>query len=133
MPARTISRRSVYDEGCNGRLEICEPRFRIAEPVELDAHPVHDAEVEAAHFSILIAGVEVVERATGFERAAKRSGQHDRQPEAVVHSAGPQVGEEHQAGVVEHGAVALRHRIQLGREVGELAEVEARDAFVVVG
>ena len=52
-----------------------QPRIGVAEAVELHAHPVHDAEVQAAHLAVLVAGVEVVERAAGFERAAQAAGE----------------------------------------------------------
>jgi hypothetical protein len=47
--------------------------------------------------------------------------------------AGPHVRKPEQAAVVEDRPFALGHRVELAGEVGQLAEVEARDSLVAVG
>src|SRR5256885_300170 len=41
-------------------LQIGQARVGVAEPVERDAHAVHDPEIQAAHLAVLVAGTEVV-------------------------------------------------------------------------
>ena len=45
----------------------------------------------------------------------------------------PEIRQEHQAGVIEHGAVPFGHVIQLLRKVSKLAHVETCNALVSGG
>src|SRR5262249_28550686 len=56
----------------------------VAELGQLQPHPVHDPEVQAAQPPVLVAGVQVVVRAAGGQCAAEPARQHDRYPRAVV-------------------------------------------------
>ncbi len=47
-------------------------------------------------------------------------------------AADPHVGEEHKAAIVQHGALAFLHAVQLLRQIGILAEMEADDALILV-
>ena len=51
--------------------------YRITEPVELKAAPIHQAEKQAAHSTI--GSIKVVKRATSAELAAPSTQQNDRQ------------------------------------------------------
>ena len=53
-------------------LQIRQARVGVAEPIERDAHPVHDPEVQAAHLAILVAGAQG-SRATVPFRACRRA------------------------------------------------------------
>src|SRR5262245_43726417 len=55
----------------NLSLKTLEACLGVAEPVEGDSHPVHDAEIQAAHLAVLVSGGEIVERPPGLERSAK--------------------------------------------------------------
>ena len=55
-------------------LETFEARLGVAELVELHSHSIHDREEQAAHLSVFVAGVYVVQRATRLERAAEPAG-----------------------------------------------------------
>src|SRR5262245_13889928 len=51
--------------------ETNQPGLRIAEPVEVHAHPVHDTQVKAAQLAVVVAGREIVERSAGFQPATE--------------------------------------------------------------
>src|SRR5215510_16594830 len=115
-----------------GSLQVFEAVFRVAEAVQFDAHAVHEREVKAARLSVLVAGLNVIQRAARLESAAESAGERYGQPEVVVRSADPQVGQEHQTGVVQHCAGAFRHGVELRRQIRELAHVPASDPLVFV-
>src|SRR5438128_11533038 len=70
-------------------LQLGQSRVGVAEAVERDSHPLHDAEIQTAHLAVLVAGVEIVERPPGLERSAETAGEHHRQARADVGSARP--------------------------------------------
>ena len=47
-------------------------------------------------------------------------------------AADPKIRKEHEAGVVQYGAVAFFHAVEFGGQVGILADVKTRDAFVAI-
>ena len=49
-----------------GKLQIGQPGVGVAETIELEAHAIHQREVQAAHLAILCAGVQVVEGTAGL-------------------------------------------------------------------
>ena len=59
-PSSRRRRPAFFPQG----LQVGQPRFGVAEVVELHAHAVHDRQVQAAQLAVVVAGVEVV-RATG--------------------------------------------------------------------
>src|SRR6266852_1947285 len=63
MPLRT-ERSSQPLQACVG----------IAELLELHSHPIHDREVQAAQFPIVVASLQVVQRASCFQGATQPSG-----------------------------------------------------------
>ena len=71
-----------------------------------------------------------VEHAPGLERPTEAAGEDDGHLGGVVPGAREEAVGEQQAGVVEHRAVALGHRVEARGEVGELADVELRDPQV---
>ncbi len=101
--------------------------------IQLHTHAVHEGKIKAAEFAVVVAFVDVVEDAASFEGAAEAASENDRDFAGVMFAAGPHVGNEHQAGVIENSSFTFRHRIQLRGEVGKLAAVIAGDAFVGVG
>src|SRR5262249_29663694 len=97
------------------RMEHLKPGeacIGITETIELNPHAIHDREIKAARLPVLVTGVDIVEGTAGFKRSAHAASKHHRYPPAIVLSTDPQVGEEHQAGIVEHGAIAFRHRVE---------------------
>ena len=48
-----------------------ETRGRVAEAVQLDAHSVHDREIEAAELAALVTTVGVVQNAAGLKRTSQ--------------------------------------------------------------
>ena len=46
--------------------------------VKCHAHSIHEGQVQAAHFAVVVAGFEVVDDATSLERATAFAGQQDR-------------------------------------------------------
>src|ERR1051326_4103051 len=74
-----------------GPLQILEAGLGIAEVIELDAEAIHERQVQAAHLAVVFTGVEVIQRAAGFERAAESAGENQGQAEIVVLAANPQI------------------------------------------
>src|SRR5260370_204576 len=105
----------------------------VTELLEFHSHAIHEGEIQAAHFPIVVAGLQVVQRASCFESATQPSSEHERQSRVVVLAANPHVREEHQARVIQHGAGAFRPVVQSGGQISELAQVKTRDAFVTLG
>lgn len=67
--------------GCVGSpvgLEIGESLVGVAETVELDAHAIHDREVEAGGFAVLVTALQIIEVPAGFEGAAGFARQDER-------------------------------------------------------
>ena len=79
------------------RLQARQPRIGVAEVIQLNAHPIHEGEVQAAHFPILRGLAQIIERAAGLERPAQASGEQHGQSAVVVRTANEQAGKKHQA------------------------------------
>ena len=43
-----------------------QARPGVTELLEFHSHPIHDGEIQAAHFPIVVAGLQVVQRASCF-------------------------------------------------------------------
>src|SRR5262245_46563251 len=54
-----------------GSLQVFEAVFSVAEAVQFDAHAVHEREVKAARLSVLVAGLDVIQRAARLKSAAE--------------------------------------------------------------
>src|SRR5262245_12960807 len=65
-------------------LETEETAIRVAEAVELHAHPVHDRQVHAAQLAVAITLVPVIQHAPRLQRPAQTARQQDRQLAVVV-------------------------------------------------
>src|SRR5262245_26661379 len=74
-PAATIplTRTAGHNRGVlkTAALETREASVGVSEPIERDAHAVHDPEVQAAHLAVVVAGVEVIERSSRLERSTE--------------------------------------------------------------
>src|SRR4029079_14760870 len=92
-------------------LQPFQTRGGVAEAVELDPHAVHDRQIQTAHLAVFVAGFQIIARAPGLQRDSQNSGHETRQAGVVVQAADPQLIEKHQAGVVEHRTVSLRHAV----------------------
>jgi hypothetical protein len=92
-------------------LEPGQASVRIPEPLQWHAHLVHQGEIEAAELAVLIALVPVVQHAARRERATQAAQGDHRELGVVGRGAGEHVGEPEQAGVVQHRALAFRHRL----------------------
>src|SRR5262245_6032355 len=55
-------------------LQVFEAVFRVAEAIQFDAHAVHEREVKAARLTVLVAGLNVIQRAARLESAAESAG-----------------------------------------------------------
>src|SRR5688572_1093085 len=114
-------------------LESGQTLGRVAECGQCDAHAVHQRQVQAAQPPLLGGLLVVVEDPPRGERAPEVAECEDRDARAVVAAAGPHVRHEQQARVVEHRALALRHRLQPAGEVRELPGVVAVHEGELIG
>ena len=110
----------------------CQTLCRIAEPVEFQAAPVHQAEEQAAHATV--GSIEVIERSTAAQLAAGSAEQDHRQLFGVM-VAVDHARTVHDGRVVEQSAITFlifRHPLA---EVGELGceELVDRDEFLRLG
>lgn len=55
-------------------LQLFKPGLGIAELIELYVETIHEREVQTAHLPFLLARVQVIQSAPGFERASKTTG-----------------------------------------------------------
>jgi hypothetical protein len=65
-------------------LQPLQPSLRIAEMLQLHVVAIHQRQIQAAHLAVILAVLEVIQRASGLQRSAKSAGQHHRQAEVVV-------------------------------------------------
>ena len=110
--------------------DVLEPFVGIAEPIELDAHAIHDRQVHRTKLAVVVALARIVEDATRRERSAQAACEDNRQLAGVVLGAGPHARGEEQARVVEHRAGTLGHGLQARGEIRELADVETSNPLV---
>src|SRR5262249_23282316 len=99
-------------DGCQPRSEPGEWRGRVAERTGVHAHAVHDGEVKAAEFPVVVAAVEEIEHASSCDLAAESADEQHGHLARIMVASRPHVGNEHQAGVVENGGAAFWHRGQ---------------------
>src|SRR6185436_14241518 len=83
--------------------------------------------------AVVVTLVGVIQDATGFQRAAQTTGEENGNFGRVVLAAGPHAVDEHETGMVEHGAFALPHRLETAREVSELAAIVTGNPLVGIG
>src|SRR4030095_12110306 len=68
---RSAMRHCAILENAKGDfLQLREARFRITEAIQFHAHPVHERQVHAAQFSVVVAFVGVVQYASRLQSAA---------------------------------------------------------------
>src|SRR5262249_1276150 len=68
-----------------------QSRLRITAVIEVHAHPVHDPQVEAAQLAVVVAGLEIIERSAGLQRASEAADGDHRHLLVVVLGARPHV------------------------------------------
>src|SRR5213080_4230370 len=61
-----------------------EASVRVAEAIERDFHAIRNRQIQAAQLALLVASVKILERASGFERAAETAGGDHRQLHVIV-------------------------------------------------
>src|SRR5689334_21248914 len=52
-------------------LQRFEPRLRVAETIQLHVHPVHNRKEQTAQLAIVVAGLQIVQRAPRLDRASQ--------------------------------------------------------------
>src|SRR6202011_3061609 len=125
---------SEYLVSLNGpTLQPFQPRLGVAKLLQFYPKTIHERQIQAAHLTVVLARLQIVQRTSGFERASESAGEHQRQSEVVVLAANPEIGKEHQAGIIKDRAVSFLHAVQLRCQVSILAHMETGDPFVSVG
>ena len=78
-----------------------ESGFAVAEPLEPDAHQIHQREEEAAGTSMVVSAIEIVEDPAGTECSAGASGKDDRELLGAVGIAIEEAGGQHEDRVIQ--------------------------------
>lgn len=60
---------------CGAESQACQSSRRIAKRVQLDVHAIHDRQVHAAEFAVVVTALEEVQHAAGFQPAAQTAGE----------------------------------------------------------
>src|SRR4029453_3355326 len=64
--------------------QVREPPIGVAEPLKLNAHSVHERQIQAASAAVVIATVQIIEHAAGLDCAATAARQKDRHMSGLV-------------------------------------------------
>src|SRR4029077_2215620 len=72
-------------------LKSGKRRGSVSEPVRSEAHAVHERQVKATEFAVVIAAVRVIENAARGQRASQAANQEQRDLARIVPRPGPHV------------------------------------------
>ena len=88
-------------------LDFGKAGVRISEAIQRHPHPVHQRQVQAAEFAVLIAFVPVVKHPAGRQRSAQAADRQDGKRRVVVLGTGEHIREPQQARIVQNRTLTL--------------------------